>query len=141
MGGDCWFSVPVFEASYGSFSHSAAWSVMLTELAGQRPSAGTAVLVLLLLHIELHQMRMGFVFGRILICFSTTFFHLFIFSTDIKYLEHKMTNLPLQPLCFEAIWESLKVFATYSPVSFTKGSYVSILLLPSNCLFTTEPPL
>lgn len=33
---------------------------MLTELAGQCLSAGTAVLVLLLLHIELHHMRMGF---------------------------------------------------------------------------------
>lgn len=114
---------------------------MLSELAGQWPSASTTVLVLLLFYMEVNQMRMGFVFGCILICFSTTFFHFFFFSTDIKYLEHKMTNLPLQPLCFEAIWESLKLFATYSPVSFIKGSYISILLLPSNCLFTTEPPL
>lgn len=52
-----------------------------------------------------------------------------------------MTNLPLQPLCFEAIWELLKLFATYSPVSFIKGSYISILLLYSNCLFTMEPLL
>lgn len=44
---------------------------------------------------HLHQLRMGFVFG----CFPGTFFHLFIFSTGIKYLEHKMTNLPLCSRC------------------------------------------
>lgn len=44
---------------------------------------------------HLHQLRMGFVFG----CFPGTFFHLFIFSTGIKYLEQKMTNLPLCSRC------------------------------------------
>lgn len=134
MGGDYWFSVSIFETAFGLFSCSAARSVTFTKLSGQGcQTLGSAAAP--------RYMRMGFVFGHIPICFSTIFFHLFIFSTDIKYLEHKMTNLPLQPLCFEAIWESLKLLATYSPVSFIKASYISILLLPSNCLFTTEPPL
>lgn len=72
---------------------------------------------------------MGLVFSCLLIRFSRTFFHLFIFSTDIKYLEHKMTNFPLQPPHFAAIWELLKLFATYSPVSLVKRSYGSVVLL------------
>lgn len=43
----------------------------------------------------LHQVRTGFGFGCVPIRFSRKFFRLFIFSTDMKYLEHKMTNLPL----------------------------------------------
>lgn len=39
-----------------------------------------------------------------------------------------MTNLPLQPLHFAAIWELLKLFATYSPVSLVKRSYGSVVL-------------